>query len=461
MPEAAAKPAHSLRRRLLWGVLLVTLLVWSLAGIFSYMRAAYEAEELLDGHLDQTAHLLLALVQDNDNHLDDLARRLATVLRNHNNIYKAPPEYQIGRGDGSVLLRSAGAPALPFAAAPGYDDFDGAGDYNWRMLNMVSADGRYRVQVMQSMALRDRVALEVAGQTIFPVVVALPLLLLFIVQLVRQVLRPLDRLADDIAARTPEALSPLPDDGLPREVAPLVATLNRLFGRLGQTLENERRFTADAAHELRTPLAALKVQTQVALLSEDRASRQHALRQIERGVDRATRLVNQLLRLARLDPLRCLEQREAVDLGHVVGQALGALQPPPGQRLTVDGMTPPPLIEGNADLLTLALGNLIDNAIRYGKADGLIRIAARCTDEHCDLSVSDDGPGIPPALVARLGERFFRNPDSGVEGNGLGLSIVRRIAELHGARLITANAPEGGFIATLAGLPRLSKNRLK
>ncbi|MDR2838902.1 MAG: sensor histidine kinase N-terminal domain-containing protein [Azonexus sp.] len=458
MTPPSAKKTYSLRYRLFGGILLTTLLIWCLTAVSSYLRAAHEAEELLDSHLAQSANLLLVLVRGHG-HEDDLttiaehlAAQRAAALRDAQAPYNSSLEYEIENSDGAVLIRSAGMPAIPASNPAGYSDLDGPGDEDWRIFDKTSADGRYRVQVAQLMTVRNRVAVDVAKQTMFPVAIGLPLLLLLIYGLIRQLLQPLDRLASDIAARTSENLSPLLPNALPQEITPLVSTLNRLFSRLGQTLENERRFTADAAHELRTPLAALKVQTQVALLSQHPAPRQHALRQIEHGVDRATRLVNQLLRLARLDPMRRLEQLEAVDLGSAVAEALCPLQPQPGQQITVEGMEPPPRIEGDSDLLTIALRNLIDNAIRYGKADGVIRIAACCADGHCALSVHDDGPGVPPAIASRLGERFFRNPDNSVEGNGLGLTIVSRIAELHGARLIVANAPTGGFIATLAGL---------
>ena len=448
------KAAHSLRQRLLRAVSIATLLAWSLTGVFSYQKAQHEAEELMDGHLAQTARLLLALVRDNEDHLGDLATRLATVRGTRENIYEPPLEFQIGRGDGTVLLRSTQAPSLPVLGIEGHSDIERETE-SWRVLNMISADGSYRVQVAQSIALRDQAALEIAGQTIFPVVVVLPLLLLLIYFSIRTVLRPLDALADDVAARTPDTLAPLPERNVPQEVAPLVAALNRLFHRLGATLENERRFTADAAHELRTPLAALKVQTQVARLSNDPQIRGHALQQIESGVDRATHLVNQLLRLARLDPMNSLEKKQTFALHSVVGEALAAIRsadPKITQTIVKELPEQPLFIQGDPDLLVIAIRNLVDNAIRYSGPDSTIRIVANAEGNRCTLSIRDNGPGVPASIQARLGERFFRNRETSVEGNGLGLAIVARIAELHGGRFTAANHPDGGFQASLNGL---------
>ncbi|PKO32705.1 MAG: two-component sensor histidine kinase [Betaproteobacteria bacterium HGW-Betaproteobacteria-7] len=436
---------------MLRAVSVATLLAWSLTGVFSYQKAQHEAEELMDGHLAQTARLLLALVRDNEDHLSDLANRLATVRGTRENIYEPPLEFQIGRDDGTVLLRSTDAPSLPVLGIAGHSDIERETE-SWRVLNMVSADGSYRVQVAQSIALRDQAALEIAWQTAYPVVIVLPLLLLMIYFSVRSVLRPLDALAEDVAARTPDTLSPLPERNVPQEVTPLVAALNRLFVRLGATLENERRFTADAAHELRTPLAALKVQTQVARLSNDPQMRGHALQQIESGVDRATHLVNQLLRLARLDPLSSLENRQAFDLHTVVNDALAAIRganPDITQTIVNELPERPLLSEGDPDLLVIAVRNLIDNAIRYSGLASTIRITSVVDGSRCSLSVRDNGPGVPAAIQARLGERFFRNRETSVEGNGLGLAIVARIAELHGGSLAAGNLPEGGFAATL------------
>ncbi len=453
LPLAAG--VRSLRWRLLAAVCAAVSLLWLLTGWLSYTQAQHEAEELMDGNLAQTGRLLLAILHDNEDDLGELASRLVTVRGAADNIYEPPLEFQIGRGDGTILARSIGAPDLPVLGVPGYSDILRK-DQSWRVLNAVSADGRHRVQVSQSIGLRDRAALEVAGQTVLPLAIIAPLLLLLIYLSVVRALRPLIRLAREVSSRSPDNLAPLSGRSVPTEVGPLVLAINRLMVRVGRALENERRFTADAAHELRTPLAAVKVQTQVARLSADARQRERALLQIECGVDRATRLVEQLLRLARLDPLNVLPNPRAVDLRALVEGAIDAVRSAnPAATQDVAHRLPPaaPAVIGDPDLLQIALRNLVDNAVRYTPAQSRIVVGLDPEGEdRVRLVVRDDGPGVPAATLARLGERFYRGRDSTVEGNGLGLAIVARIMELHGGRFEAANLPQGGFMASLCGL---------
>lgn len=453
MSAAGAVRVRSLRWRLLGAVCAAVLLLWLLTGLLSYNRAQHEAEELMDGALAQTGHLLMAILHDNEDDLHELAARLATVRGAADNIYEPPLEFQIGRGDGTILARSEAAPRLPVLGVAGYSDIhrkDGA----WRVLNVVSGDGRFRVQVAQSIALRDRAALEVAAQTVLPVALLSPVLILLIYLSVLRGLRPLDRLAGEVTARSADNLAPLPDGDVPTEALPLVGAINRLFRRVAHALDNERRFTADAAHELRTPLAGLKVHTQVARLCREDARRDHALQQIERAADRATRLVEQLLRLARLDPLSTLPEPGIVDLRMLVYDAVTATceagsadSHPIGQRLPPG----PCLVAGDADLLQIALRNLLDNALRYTPAEARIEVVLENDGETLNLAVLDNGPGVPADTLARLGERFFRG-NSSIEGSGLGLAIVARIMTLHGGRLALENRPGEGFRAVLCGL---------
>lgn len=455
MRWSAAAGARSLRWRLLTAVGIAVLLLWFFTGWFSYQQAAHEAEELMDGNLAQTGRLLLAIVENNEAQLGSLALRLATVRGTADNIYEPPLEFQIGRGDGTILARSANAPDLPVLGVSGYSDIIRPTG-SWRMLNVGSGDGRYRVQVSQSIALRDIAALEVAERTILPLALISPILILLIYFSIRRGLRPLDTLAGDVAVRSPENLAPLEKQPVPTEARPLVAALNGLLARLDRALANERRFTADAAHELRTPLAALKVQTQVARLSRDAAMRDHALAQVEHGVDRASHLVEQLLRLARLDPLKTVESAAPVDLRAILAAAAEAARKansPVSRKIVETCGSGDTISHGDADLIGIAVRNLLDNALRYTRPENTIWLEAGVESDGCFLSVRDDGSGVPPESLSRLGERFYRGRETSTEGNGLGLAIVRRVAELHGARFEVANAPGGGFIARLSGMP--------
>lgn len=444
---------QSLRWRLLRAVCVAALLGLAATGVLTFRQAQHQAEEMIDGYLAQTARLLLALVPDNGGHLADLARRLATLRNDPSNPYEPPLEFQIGRADGSLLLRSQNAPDIPLATAPGYAVFEHDGQ-PWRMLNLQTTADGYRVQVVQSLELRDFEALEVAGQAVVPIVLISPLLLLLIYVSIRRGLKPLDDLASDVASRSPENLEPLTAQVAPLEAQPLVSALNQLLVRLRDTLDKERRFTADAAHELRTPLASVKIQAQVAQLSSDADDRQHALNQVVAGTDRATQVLEQLLRLARLDPLTGLIAPDNIDLAELARQVFAELRPPTAtQAIRLAGSDAPLLVRGDAELLAIALRNLLDNAMRYTPGSSTITVFARQHNGALALGVADDGPGVPPEELPRLAERFYRGRDAHAEGSGLGLAIAQGIADLHQARLELENLAGGGFEARLRWVP--------
>lgn len=257
-------------------------------------------------------------------------------------------------------------------------------------------------------------------------------------------LRPLLQLKQEVKQRTANQLVPLATADVPEEVLPLVTALNDLFTRLEDAFESERRFTADAAHELRTPLAALKIQAQVAMRSSDIAERNTALENVLRGVDRATRLVQQLLTLARVDPETAVASFSQVNLQALTASVMADLEPLAHAKqiemLLEEGLAA--YVFGDDAQLSLLLRNLLDNAIRYTPAGGLVSV--RVTDLNgVHLEVRDTGPGIPEAEREQVLQRFYRIAGSGEEGSGLGLSIVRRIADLHGARMELSNNAAG------------------
>jgi two-component system sensor histidine kinase QseC len=282
---------------------------------------------------------------------------------------------------------------------------------------------------------RKEVIGEIAEHLAKPVLIAFPLLALLLTLAVTWALHPLKRLATEVATRDPERLEPLPTEGAPIEVKPLIERLNRLFESIARALDNERRFTADAAHELRTPLAALKAQAQVAQAANDAPARDHALKQIIAGCDRATHLTEQLLLLARLDAPRdrqlqtiALHERVPQLMADLAGTAVGrgsTLEWVEGAQLS---------IQGDETLLTVLLRNLIDNALRHNPPGTHVVVTVTADKGRPTLTVSDNGPGITGADAMAMTQRFRRGEGSTSEGSGLGLSIVQRIAELHGAR---------------------------
>jgi two-component system sensor histidine kinase QseC len=443
----------SLRLRLLLTLLPATILIWLVAGIVSYGMASHEAVEMLDGQLAQSAKLLMAQVHHEKNNNGSRVRALVEGMANGElHPYEQPLEFQIWGRDGTLWLRSGNAPAEPLARQPGYRDILHHGQ-PWRMLAIWAPGGEFQVQVAQSLADRERVALEVATQVGLPIVLALPLLALLIYLAVRRAVRPLDVLAHGLAVRSPDNLEALPENGgAPSEVKPLIHALNHLLTRLRGTLENERRFTADAAHELRTPLAAIKIQSQVALASTQETDRLHALRQVQVGTDRASRLVDQLLRLARLDPLAGISQSTDVRLDELatrLADEMGPMARLLGKSLGLVDTPDEVMVRGDEDLLRVALRNLVENALRHTPDGCEVTLGASLEKGLPLLWVRDSGPGVAEDELSRITERFFRGRDVTREGSGLGLAIIRRVAELHGARLELANHPEGGLIARI------------
>ncbi|MDO9225259.1 MAG: sensor histidine kinase N-terminal domain-containing protein [Pseudomonadota bacterium] len=437
---------NSLRVRLLVMLLAVTGLIWLGAAWWSFYDARHEAEELLDAQLAQSAHLLLAqtrheLVEEGENHL-----AAYEALDDHElHPYEQKLQFRILDARGNTLLASANPPPAMAAGSTGYAEV-WVGDEGWRML--ATSDGILRVEVAQSLSIRDELARHVALRLALPVLLALPLLGGLIFLVVGRALRPLDSLAGKVASRTAANLAPLETDTLPREVLPLASALNSLLKRLDHALDSERRFTADAAHELRTPLAAIEIQAQVALASHKEDGRAHALEQVLAGTRRAARLVEQLLRLARLDPLAGPPRSRNLELAQLAREVV-ADPHLDSARIHLECVETA-VIAGDPELLSVALRNLLDNALRYSPAASRVTLGVSLDNDVPSLWVEDSGPGVTAAELPRLTERFYRGGEVVREGSGLGLAIVARIARLHGARLIFENREAGGLRATLA-----------
>jgi two-component system sensor histidine kinase QseC len=444
------RPA-SLRARLLGMLLAATSLVWLAAAWWSYGDARHEAEELLDAQLAQSARLLMAqtrheLVDEGAQHLTAFSFLDEPGLHP----YQQSLQFRIENDQGRTLLSSAKPPPVLAGQAPGYADVFVNGQ-GWRVLMIDDKATRLRVEVAQSLTIREELAQKVAIRLALPVMLALPLLGGLIYLVIGRALRPLNELANKVKARTSANLTPVEARELPREVQPLALALNRLLSRLSRTLESERRFTADAAHELRTPLAAIQMQAQVAEASANHDDRRHALQQVLAGTRRATRLVEQLLRLARLDPLAGLTETHPVELDVLAAQVVEELGHTAGaSRLHLDpGHDKGVVVDADADLLGVALHNLVGNAMRHAPQGSEITVGIEGGNGEPELWVADNGPGVPEEELPYLTERFYRGRRTTTEGSGLGLAIVQRIAELHGATLLLENRPQGGLRAAL------------
>jgi two-component system sensor histidine kinase QseC len=426
----------SLKRRLLLLALGATALVWLATVLVTWLDARHEIDEVLDGHLAQAAALLIAQLSDE---LDEIETEHAPLL--HKDARKVA--FQIWEKGERLGLHSANAPQQPLGTGEeGFGDrvVDGV---RWRVFTSWDASGDYLVHVAERMALRRELSAQLAFGLLWPLLVALPILGGVLWLAVTRGLRPLQDLTRAVAAREPDNLAPLDAAHAPREVVPLVEQLNRLFGRIAQSFERERRFTADAAHELRTPVAAIKAQAQVAQSASAADARDHALEQVVAGAERAARLVEQLLTLARLEAID-RGALEACDLRAIAARVLAELAPAALARGAQLELSDGPHVELRClpALVEVALRNLVDNAVRHG-GGGAVRVLVAREAAHALLRVADEGPGIPQSDRAEVLRRFHRLPEAGEGGSGLGLSIVERIAQLHGATL-TLGSGEGG-----------------
>ncbi|AMV73603.1 ATP-binding protein [Desulfuromonas carbonis] len=411
----------SLRRRLLTWLLLGQLLAVGAAGIVTYLQVERELRDLVDDQLRLAANGLV----------------VATGFREGGGVSsrdnKDELRLQVWEGD-RLVFSSPSDFALPRGARPGFRTSTWYG-LDWR--SYLLTDEERTIQLSQALDEQLETTVEVAFSSIGPVLGLIPVLALLVWFGVGFGMRPLGQLAAALERRRPDTLQPLPVASQPRELQPLVTALNLLLRRLESAMELQRKFIADAAHELRTPLAAVQIQAQLLERPQTDAERQLTIGQIRGGISRAAHLVQQLLILARLAPEGRRRDLVRVDLGRLAREVAAEFAPlalAAGIDLGVV-CHDPVSVDGDADSLQTLLGNLIDNAIRYSPRDGQVDIALFAADGSVVCEVRDAGPGIPPAERERVFDRFYRCLGSGVEGSGLGLAIVREIVEQHGAAI--------------------------
>jgi len=360
---------------------------------------------------------------------------------------------QIWDRDGTRVYLSRPAPSAPKRADVGFSTVR-TRDGDWRVYTALV--NNHVVQVSQPTNIREELAARIALRSMLPLIALLPIAIALIWVTIGRGLKPIDDVAAAMAKRSAGALDPLPERNLPAELKPLVASLNGLLARLGHSLGMQRAFIADAAHELRTPLTALHLQIQLAERATDDAERAAAIERLKGGTERATRLVEQLLALARSEPDAAERPFVAVDLA-AVGREVVAEQAPIAEAKNLDlgfSGVAPIAVEGDPDALRMLLGNLIDNAIRYTQRGGTIDVAARVEDGRPELTVVDSGPGIPEAERERVFDRFHRGAQADATGSGLGLAIVREIATRHGASVSLGEGRGGRGLAVTVRFPR-------
>jgi len=443
---------RSLQARLLALTLGLVLGAWLTSALVVWLDTRHELDELLDAHLAQAAALLVA--QQVHEMADEHGAGVDAPSLHR---YAPKVAFQVFH-EGRLVLRSANAPAAPLVdAAEGFRSglrSVRVGGEAWRVFAAHGSERDVQVYVGEQLASRASIVWAVLRGMLSPMLLALPLLALALWWAVRRGTLPLRALGAQLRQRRPDSLLPLQLPDAPAEMRPMLDALNALFERIAALLEAERRFTADAAHELRTPIAAIRAQAQVALGASEDGERRHALQATLQGCDRAGRLVEQMLTLARLEA----EQAPAgvpVDLLALARRVLAELAPAAlqqGQDLALEGETPCP-VAGNETLLAVLLRNLVDNALRYSPAGARVRVSVDQAAGATRLLVADSGPGLDEAQCQRLGERFFRVLGSGRDGSGLGWSIVRRIAQAQGARIELGRSAELGGLEVRLSWP--------
>ena len=431
--------ATSIRRRLLAYLSGGLLALWLATALASAAVALHEINEIADSQMSQLARSLMQVPQAAAGSTADLPPAGGAESSNNG--------FAIWDKHGTLLLADRYGREIPFQTASGFHNNRAAWQGSaWRYLYLHDEHSGRTVAVSQRLKERLSTLTNALWVQLTLTFLSLPLLLWLIARGIRRGLMPLDLLAGELAARNAQSLQPVSEQ-VPAETLPLVQSLNALLARVAESLAREQRFTADAAHELRSPLAALKVQAEVLAMSSDEAEQQHHLGNIHESIDRANRLTEQLLTLARLDPMQALPDAQPIDWQRTAHQTLQSVNLQAREKrvqLKLEcacgfGQVFPPL--GNEVLLQLMLRNLLDNAIRYSPPNSHVTLTLAANG----LSVCDEGPGIAAEHLPRIRERFYRLPGQSQQGSGLGLSIVERIADLHGLRLDLVNADERGL----------------
>ncbi|AYK03005.1 sensory histidine kinase in two-component regulatory system with QseB [Legionella sainthelensi] len=462
----------SIRKFLLINLLLAITITTTLTAIGNYYLDQKDIQDHLDTLMAVSALSYQALLGD-DLHQRPLAKiqdALETIPQKIDTFYKKrflndePPEnyldkfnFQVWTNGGKLLLHSSTAPKIPLAS-----EIDGFSDkkisnQDWRVFTTYNDKAGIRTVLAERYDTRNELGHRIAQDDLYIMLLTFPLSGLLIWIIIGRGLDSLDKVAEEVANRAPTHLEPVDLHEVPEEIKPVIDELNKLFFRLKEGFEREKRFAADAAHELRTPLAALKTQAQVALHSNDIEEKNQALQKLIASVNRSTHIVQQLLTMSRLVPEAAhMDEKDEVNLSRLTREILAMLAPAAVEKqidLEFESNTENLTVYGNSTALGILIRNLVDNSIRYCNEHGRILVRLSKLQNEVMLEVSDNGPGIPAELQSRVFERFFRVLGNKSPGSGLGLAIVQQIAELHGGRLLLDTPKEGTGLIVRFFLP--------
>ena len=417
---------ESIQRKLSFSLSLAILVVAVVAGIFSYAAAFDEAHELQDDTLHQVAalfdrqHLPPAPLEEGGRAKDSDEESRVVVQ------HLADGAKATGQGDTGILL------PIPITLPDGLHTLDMGGE-SFRVLVQSTALGE-RIAVAQETGVRDEISRGSALRTLMPILILVPILLLIVADLVRKMLRPLSALSTEIDQRAEQDLHPVEEDHLPVEVRPFIVAINRLLARVAQSMHAQRRFVADAAHELRSPLTAMSLQAERLAEAEMSAQAHERLATLQRGIERGRKLLDQLLTLAKAQSTADQPQ-SPVSVQGIYRRVLEDLLPQAEAKhidIGVEGTQDAQVLVNELDLVAV-VKNLVDNAIRYTPDGGRVDLSVSVRNGCAVLQIQDSGPGISTVERTRVFDPFYRTLGSDQVGSGLGLSIVKAIADRIGA----------------------------
>jgi two-component system OmpR family sensor kinase len=435
------KLSHSLRGRLLWFLLAAISIAAVAQASIAYRTALRDSDQIFDYHMEQ-----MALSLRSNAPLSNMEAHAGNDDDAENNDLMV----QVWTPDGVQVFRTVSRARLPQRAVLGFSNVAANGT-TYRIFSVQTST--QTVQVAQDMAVRRNMAGNLALRTVGPIAVMMPILMLVVWWVVSGSLEPVARVRKQVAARQADDLSPVSESGLPDEVLPLVQELNLLFGRVKTAFDAQQNFVADAAHELRTPLAALKLQALSLERADSAEARNVAVGRLTAGIERATRLVEQLLVLARQEATAAGGGKvQPVALDELARRAVGDLIVA-AQAKGIDLGLPHAdavAIEGQPDALNILMRNLVDNAIKYTPAGGTVDVEVRKEQGAALLTVEDSGPGIPLEERERVFDRFYRIAGSEAGGSGIGMAIVKAVSDRHGATLTLGESKRlGGLSVTI------------
>jgi len=460
----------SIRTFLLINLLLSVTLITSLAIIGNLFLAHKDIQTQLDAQLIRTAERMRAFFSDYDissrnftliqhnlmkpfaNSMKDTKNTLSGVNKDERQQLSANKEaqdtleFQIWNSEGKLILHSNNVPRIQLSNGKNGLSTLWLDHQSWRVNTLYDSNTHLTYIAAERSDYRQRLENKLTQDSIFIMLITYPFLGFLIWIIVGRGLDTLKKVALEVSQRAPSYLEPVDAESAPSEIEPLVNELNSLFSRLQEAFQREKRFTADAAHELRTPLAALNTHTQVALRAQTPEQRKQALLKVLAGVNRGTHVVQQLLTLNRMVPEASINEPVSMDLGKEAADIAAQLAPEAiAKNIDLELITTnkPPIILGNSTAIGILIRNLVDNAIRYSPEKSKVTIKIEEDDEHVILRVIDNGPGIPKELRERVFERFFRVIGSQATGSGLGLGIVQQITKLHHAE-IALETPKNG-----------------